>query len=135
MIKIVTTDKIELTKIEFSDFGDVLQTVLPQGTELTIWLTAPTDIGGGLSLKWEINLMMWVGDESQKDTSPSVIIKEVSKKYKIALFNSDGSFKYPFVRSEKDYILGMVEDQNRLVVQFFYDNGIFPQGSLEIVGI
>ena len=79
--------------------------------------------------------MMWIGDETQKDTSPSVIIKEVSKKYKIALFNSDGSNKYPFVRSEKEYIFGMVEDQNRLVVQFFYDNGIFPQDSLEIVGI
>ncbi len=135
MIKIVTTEELKLTKVEYSDFGGVLETELPIGTEVTLWLTAPKDIGGGVGLKWDISLMMWEGDYTMKNSSPSLVLKELSKKYRVSLFNSDGTNKYPFNTSDRDYIFSMIDDQNRLLVQFFYDNGIFPENSLEIVGI
>lgn len=135
MIKIVTTEEIKLTKIEKNGFGDTIETELPTGTEVTIYLQDPDAKGKDVDLSWNIPLFMWVGDYTQKDTKPSIVLKEISSKYKVIIFNEDGSNKYPFTRSDKDYVYAMIDDQNRLLVSFLYDNGIFPEGSLEIVGI
>lgn len=135
MIKIVTTEEIKLTKIEKNGFGDTIETELPTGTEVTIYLQDPDAKGKDVDLSWNIPLFMWVGDYTQKDTKPSIVLKEISSKYKVIIFNEDGSNKYPFTRSDKDYVYAMIDDQNRLLVSFLYANGIFPEGSLEIVGI
>ena len=135
MIKIITTADIKLTEVNKNAFGDILENELPEGTEVTLWLGDPNAYGKDLSLVWEITLLMWVGNYTEKDNKPSVNLKEVSKKYRVALFNEDGTYKYPFTRSDKDYVLGMIDNQNRLLVSFLYANGIFPEGSLEIVGI
>ena len=135
MIKIVTTEEIKLTTVERNGFSDVIETELPVGTEGTIWLDDPDASGKDLGLTWKIPLFMWVGDYTQRDSKPSIKLKEVSSSYNIKIFNEDGSAKYPFTRSEKEYVLGMIDDQNRLLVSFLYANDIFPQGSLEVVGV
>lgn len=135
MIKVVTTEDIRLTKVEKNGFGDIIETELPIGTEVTMWLDDPNALGKDLSLAWEIPLFMWVGDYTQRDTQPSIKLKEVSSLYKVRLFNEDGSDKYPFEVSDKPYVYNMIDNQNRLLVSFFYANEIFPEGSLEIVGV
>ena len=135
MIKVVTTEEITLTQIQSNGFGDTIENELPIGTEVTIYLQDPDAKGKDLNLSWNIPLFMWVGDYTQKDTKPSIALKEISSKYKVTIFNENGSDKYPFTRSDKDYVYGMIDDQNRLLVSFLYANGIFPEGSLEIVGI
>lgn len=135
MIKVVTTEEITLTQIQSNGFGDTIENELPIGTEVTIYLQDPDAKGKDVNLSWNIPLFMWVGDYTQKDTKPSIALKEISSKYKVTIFNENGSDKYPFTRSDKDYVYGMIDDQNRLLVSFLYANGIFPEGSLEIVGI
>lgn len=135
MIKIVTTEDITLTTIEKNGFGDIIETELPVGTEVTVWLDDPDARGKDLDLTWKIPLFMWIGDYTQRDVKPSITLKEVSSSYSVKVFNEDGSAKYPFVRSDKEYVLGMIDDQNRLLVSFLYANNIFPQDSLEIVGV
>jgi hypothetical protein len=135
MIKVVTTEEITLTQIQSNGFGDTIENQLPIGTEVTIYLQDPDAKGKDVNLSWNIPLFMWVGDYTQKDTKPSIALKEISSKYKVTIFNENGSDKYPFTRSDKDYVYGMIDDQNRLLVSFLYANGIFPEGSLEIVGI
>jgi len=135
MIKVVTTEEITLTQIQSNGFGDTIENELPIGTEVTIYLQDPDAKGKDVNLSWNIPLFMWVGDYTQKDTKPSIVLKEISSKYKVTIFNENGSDKYPFTRSDKDYVYGMIDDQNRLLVSFLYANGIFPEGSLEIVGI
>jgi len=135
MIKAITTEEIKLTQIQKNGFGDIIETELPAGTEVTMWLDDPNAVGKDLSLAWEIPLFMWIGDYTQRDEKPSIDLKEVSSKYKVRLFNEDGSYKYPFEVSDKPYVYNMIDNQNRLLVSFFYANEIFPEGSLEIVGV
>ena len=135
MIKLITTEDIELTREVRNAFGGVIDEVLPSGTEVTWWMTEPETKGKGVNMTWTIGLLGWIGDYTQKDTAPQLIVKEVQSRYKIQLFDSEGNPKYPFVKSELEYVQGMIDDQSRLLVQFFYVNGIFPEGSLDIVGI
>jgi hypothetical protein len=135
MIKLITTEEIQLTREYRTAFGGVLDEVLPVGTEVTWWMTEPKTIGKGVGMAWKIGMVGWIGDYTQKDTAPVLNVKEVQSNYKVDLFNTDGTYKYPFVRSEKEYVSAMIEDQSRLLVQFFYVNGIFPEGSLDIVGV
>lgn len=135
MIKVITTEEIKLTKIEKNGFGDTIETELPVGTEVTLWLDDPNAIGKDLTLSWDIPLFMWVGDYTKRDSEPSIKLKEISSSYKVRLFNEDSTYKYPFESSDKPYVFSMIDNQNRLLESFFYINEIFPQGSLEIVGI
>jgi len=135
MIKITTSETLKLTQVQYTNFGDKIETELPVGTEVTAWLKAPVDIQGGVDLKWQINLNIWIGDYTEQHTSPNVQIKELKPSYTVEVFNEDGSDKYPFIESEKGYVYGMIEDQNRFLIQYFYDEEIFPEGSLEVVGI
>ena len=135
MIKIVSTEDIKLTTIDKNGFGDIIETELPVGTEVTVWLDDPDASGKDLDLTWTIPLFMWIGDHTKRDSQPSIQLKEVSIKYAVKLFNEDGTNKYPFTVSDKDYVFNMIDNQNRLLVSFLYDNNIFPDGSLEIVGI
>lgn len=135
MIKYITTAEKPLTQVQRNGFGRMIETVLPVGTEVTIWLKAPNDIGDDNDLKWQIQTYSWVGDYTEKNTKPSVEFKELRGVYMVDVFNEDGSDKYPFDKSLKSYVYGMIEDQNRFLIQYFYDEGIFPEGSLEVVGI
>jgi hypothetical protein len=135
MITTTTNTEIVLTQEKVNAFGSIVTDQLPEGTSVTWWMTAPSEVGKGVNMCWDIELLGWIGDYTEKETAPKLVVKEVQRKYRIKLFNADGSDKYPFVRSEKGYIQGMVEDQSRLLVQFFYVNGIFPEGSLDIVGV
>lgn len=135
MIKIVSTEEIKLTTIEKNGFGDIIETELPVGTEVTVWLDDPDANGKDLHLSWSIPLFMWIGDHTERDTKPSIQLKEVSNIYKVKLFNEDGTYKYPFEISDKPYVFNMIDNQNRLLVSFLYANDKFPEGSLEIVGI
>jgi hypothetical protein len=135
MIKIVTTEEVTLTQVQNTNFYDIIETVLPIGSEVTLWLKAPVDVGDGLDLKWKIQLNMWAGNYTEKHTNPNIQLKEIKSVLNVNIFNPDGSDKYPFLKSAKGYVYGMIEDQNRFLIQYFYDEGIFPVGSLEVVGI
>jgi hypothetical protein len=136
MIKIVTTEEITLTTLETNSFGDVIETQLPEGTEVTIWLDDPDAIGKDSDLTWRTSLFMWVGNYTERYTKPSIKLKEVSNKYDIKLFSDElYTPKFQFEPSDKSYVFSMIDNQNRLLVSFLYANGIFPEGSLEIVGI
>jgi hypothetical protein len=136
MIKIVTTEEITLTTLATNGFGDVIETQLPLGTEVTIWLDDPDAIGKDYNLTWRIPLFMWIGNYTERDVKPSIKLKEVSSKYDVKLFEDElYTPKYPFTQSDKPYVFSMIDNQNRLLVSFLYANSIFPEGSLEIVGI
>lgn len=135
MIQLTVTADFPLTIIESNALSGQIETPLNVGDKVTIYQKAPIDIAKGIDLKWNIPLLITKGEYTEKDTQPNIILKEINQNYIVEIFNADGSDKYPFERSLKTYVFGMIEDQNRILVEYFKTENIIPAANMEIVAI
>jgi hypothetical protein len=135
MITITVSDNTPLTKISTNGFGELIETPYSVGDKITIYLNSPGDIGKSVNLQWNLPLFIFEGLYTEKETSPKVRLKQVKERVLFSLFNEDGTNKYPFTISTKEYIFGMVENNNRIFVEYLVNEGIADRNDLEIVGI
>lgn len=108
------------------------------GQLITIYTKDIISEGEGLDINWLIPFEMWFGDVADRKTAQKVVLNETpfsSEIFRLRLFNELGQPNYPFVGSNKEYVLRMVEDAN-LIVQSFL-NITIPEldGQISIVGI
>jgi hypothetical protein len=135
MIQITVSENTPLTRTEYDSFGEKTETPLSIGDKVTLYLKAPIDIDKGVDLRWKTQLFIWKGDHTEGSTSPNIELKEVKESYTSNIFNTDGTPKYPFENSTKDYIFADIENQNRFLVEYLVKEGLFSRESLEITGI